>query len=97
MRGRSLLRSFGEGASGGTAAPAMFPPKWATDEVPGISIMLGECCCSQDRTTAIEVAPPAWRPTPARRLQREKPPGVKYGTDAMCCSGVNAGTGSSAR
>ena len=31
--------------------------RWATDEVPGISIMFGECYSSQDWATAIGVAP----------------------------------------
>ena len=35
----------------------MFSRRWATHEVPEISIMFGECYGSQDWATAIDVAP----------------------------------------
>ena len=56
-------------ASGGRvrAAPAMFSRRWATDDVPGISRMFGECCSSQDQCDRHRRrVEPLRRPTPAR-------------------------------
>jgi hypothetical protein len=64
----------------------MFSRRWATDEVPGISKMFGDCCSSQDWATAIEVAPS--RLATASDCSGEKPPSGKYGTYGMCCSAL---------
>src|SRR5712691_13170407 len=76
----------------------MFSRRWATDEVPGISIMFGECCSSQDWATAIGVAPSRLATDSSTSdCSGEKLPSGKYGTYAMCCSAVAASTASSAR
>jgi hypothetical protein len=68
------------------------------DELPGISIMFGECCSSQDWATAIGV-PPSRLATDSTTsdCSGEKLPSGKYGTYAMCCSAVAASPAASAR
>ena len=76
----------------------MFSRRWATDEVPGISKMFGECCSSQDWETADGVATSRLATDSSTSdCSGEKPPSGKYGTYAMCCSAVAASTAASAR
>ena len=67
------------------------------DELPGISIMFGECCSSQDWATAIGV-PPSRLATDSTTsdCSGEKLPSGKYGKHAMCCSAVAASPAASA-
>src|SRR6266487_3864386 len=70
------------------AAPAMFSRRWAADEAPGISMMFGECCSSQDWATAVVIAPSRLATDSSTSdCSGEKPPSGKYGTYAMCCPG----------
>jgi len=70
----------------------MFSRRWAADEVPGISMMFSECCSSQDRATAVGVAPSRLATgSSTSDCSGEKPPSGKYGTYAMCCSAVAEG------
>ena len=80
-----VVGSTGFGTSGALvvppAAPATFSCRWSSDDVPGISSMLGERCSSHASATDITVAPSSSATVDsADDWSGVNPPSGKYGT-----------------